>query len=117
MPAYQLNKFNIQILKAISRKLNLSSNISFEEIANGTDYFTGADLQALLYNSQLEAIHESLPALSLTATVNDTEDQTEKVTLFKVNTTVVPKSQQISEVIERVMPIMYTLLKNSVASY
>ncbi|XP_035401340.1 peroxisomal ATPase PEX1 isoform X4 [Cygnus atratus] len=49
-----------EILKALSHSLSLASDVDFEYLAAKTDQFTGADLKALLYNAQLEAIHNSL---------------------------------------------------------
>uniref|UniRef100_A0A8B9T4Q9 Peroxisomal ATPase PEX1 n=1 Tax=Anas platyrhynchos TaxID=8839 RepID=A0A8B9T4Q9_ANAPL len=49
-----------EILKALSHSLSLASDVDFEYLAAETDQFTGADLKALLYNAQLEAIHNSL---------------------------------------------------------
>ena len=36
----------------------LSEDISIEELAKMTEGYTGADLQALLHNAQLEVVHE-----------------------------------------------------------
>ena len=47
----------MEILKALSKSLTLSSGIDFYEIANECEYFTGADLKALLYNAQLLVAH------------------------------------------------------------
>jgi peroxin-1 len=47
----------VQILKAVSRKLRLGPDVQLERLASITDGYTGADLQALLYNAQLEVIH------------------------------------------------------------
>lgn len=43
----------VEILAALSRNLNVDSSLRLEEIANSTEKFTGADLQALLYNAYL----------------------------------------------------------------
>ncbi|KAL6709730.1 Peroxisome biosynthesis protein pex1 [Coniothyrium glycines] len=58
----------IDILKAVTRKLHfapsmLSSDTSgsnLREIARRTEGYSGADLQAVVYNAQLEAIHDVL---------------------------------------------------------
>lgn len=34
--------------------------MDLQYLASKTEYFTGADLEALLYNAQLEAVHSSL---------------------------------------------------------
>jgi SpoVK/Ycf46/Vps4 family AAA+-type ATPase len=46
-----------QILEAASRKLNVSSNVDWGEIARATVGFSGADLQALLYNAHLAVVN------------------------------------------------------------
>ncbi|NXH86398.1 PEX1 factor, partial [Edolisoma coerulescens] len=49
-----------EILKALSHSLSLASDVDFQDLAAKTEQFTGADLKALLYNAQLEAIHTNL---------------------------------------------------------
>ncbi|KAJ7209658.1 P-loop containing nucleoside triphosphate hydrolase protein, partial [Mycena pura] len=51
------------ILKAVSRKVVLSPTVQFDEIAAATDGFSGADLQALLYNAHLEVVHSSISSM------------------------------------------------------
>lgn len=58
----------IDILKAVTRKLHLAPSIleigqegeNLREIAQRTEGYSGADLQAVVYNAQLEAIHDVL---------------------------------------------------------
>jgi peroxin-1 len=56
----------IDILLALGKKLHLSEEIThsaeggLEEIARKTEGYSGADLQALVYNAHLEAIHDVL---------------------------------------------------------
>ncbi|KAJ4983112.1 peroxisome biosynthesis protein [Stagonosporopsis vannaccii] len=58
----------IDILKAVTRKLHLAPSIlstdasgqNLREIAQRTDGYSGADLQAVVYNAQLDAIHDVL---------------------------------------------------------
>ena len=49
----------------MSRKVKLAPSVDLEAIARETDGFSGADLQALVYNAQLEVIHETIAATSL----------------------------------------------------
>jgi len=51
------------ILKALARKTFVSSDVNWDALASWTDGYTGADLQALLYNAQLESIHGALDGL------------------------------------------------------
>ncbi|KAF3005703.1 Peroxisome biosynthesis protein pex1 [Curvularia kusanoi] len=66
----------IDILKAVTRKLHLAPSIldtspsstqNLREIARRTDGYSGADLQAVVYNAQLEAIHDVLGDTDATA--------------------------------------------------
>ncbi|EST09028.1 Peroxisome biogenesis factor 1, N-terminal [Kalmanozyma brasiliensis GHG001] len=54
----------LDIMKAIARKVHLHPEVDLEKWATKTDGFSGADLQALLYNAHLEAIHESISAVA-----------------------------------------------------
>lgn len=52
----------MDILRALGKKLKLSEDVldNLEEIADRTEGYSGADLQALVYNAHLEAIHDVL---------------------------------------------------------
>ncbi|KAL5445144.1 hypothetical protein PMIN06_008183 [Paraphaeosphaeria minitans] len=58
----------VGILKAVTRKLHLAPSLletgpegeNLREIAQRTEGYSGADLQAVVYNAQLEAIHDVL---------------------------------------------------------
>ncbi|KAJ7991800.1 hypothetical protein DPEC_G00287630 [Dallia pectoralis] len=50
----------VEILRVLSHSVPLAADVDLEQIGAATDMFTGADLKALLYNAQLEAIHASL---------------------------------------------------------
>ncbi|MCD9561531.1 hypothetical protein HAX54_020694 [Datura stramonium] len=49
-----------EILSVLSRKLPLASDVDLDGIAHLTEGFSGADLQALLSDAQLEAVHDLL---------------------------------------------------------
>ncbi|XP_075067913.1 peroxisomal ATPase PEX1 isoform X2 [Mixophyes fleayi] len=57
-PPDQVSRY--EILKGLSHSMLLDDDVDFQYIASMTENFTGADLKALLYNAQLEAIHISL---------------------------------------------------------
>lgn len=63
LPTYE---DRIDILRALGQKLKLSPEVldgpegGLKEIAHRTDGYSGADLQALVSNAQLEAIHDVL---------------------------------------------------------
>lgn len=50
----------LEILDVLSRKLPLASDVDLGSIASITEGFSGADLQALLSDAQLESVHEFL---------------------------------------------------------
>uniref|UniRef100_A0A671UCX0 Peroxisomal ATPase PEX1 n=1 Tax=Sparus aurata TaxID=8175 RepID=A0A671UCX0_SPAAU len=50
----------VEILKALSSGITLAADVDLEQLAAATEQFTGADLKALLYNSQLEALNFGL---------------------------------------------------------
>ncbi|XP_053464896.1 peroxisomal ATPase PEX1 isoform X1 [Nycticebus coucang] len=50
----------LEILNVLSDSLPLADDIDLQHVASVTDSFTGADLKALLYNAQLEALHGRL---------------------------------------------------------
>ncbi|XP_029298959.1 peroxisomal ATPase PEX1 isoform X2 [Cottoperca gobio] len=50
----------VEILKALSAGVTLAADVDLELLAAATEQFTGADLKALLYNAQLEAVHNSM---------------------------------------------------------
>ncbi|CAG10030.1 unnamed protein product, partial [Tetraodon nigroviridis] len=47
----------LEILKALSAGVPVATDVELEPLAAATERFTGADLKALLYNAQLEAVH------------------------------------------------------------
>lgn len=49
-------------MEALSRKMELSEEIDLSYYAKKCEGYSGADLQALLYNAHLEAIHEAIDA-------------------------------------------------------
>lgn len=50
------------IIKAVSEKLQISDDVvsRFDEIAARTEGLSGADIQAVVYNAHLEAVHDAL---------------------------------------------------------
>lgn len=54
----------LDILRACSKKVSLASDVDLNQLAAKTNGFSGADLQALVYNANLDAIQETLPNLA-----------------------------------------------------
>eukprot|EP01048_Picozoa_sp_COSAG05_P012655 COSAG05_NODE_1285_length_5279_cov_2.254633_4_plen_129_part_00 len=50
----------MEILERMGQALNLAPGVSFEGVADKTENYSGADLQAIINNAQLEAVHEVL---------------------------------------------------------
>ncbi|KAF8629161.1 hypothetical protein AX17_005746 [Amanita inopinata Kibby_2008] len=64
------------ILAAISKKVSISPSVNFQEVAAATDGYSGADLQALLYNAHLEVVHQTIAteSPSMTSTAHSGEE-------------------------------------------
>lgn len=50
----------LEILKCQSEDMKFGIDVNLDKIVAETEYFSGADLKALLHNAQLEAVHEYL---------------------------------------------------------
>jgi len=76
----------IDILNALSRKLELGPSVDVKELAKKCEGYSGADLQALLYNAHLEAIHEQLNRVLQAANSSSdlTQEEKEKSVSFFV---------------------------------
>jgi peroxin-1 len=59
-------------LEAVARKLHIDPSVDLAEVARECEGYTGADLQALLYNAHLDAAHELIDG---TATNNTSSNQ------------------------------------------
>lgn len=53
----------------------LASSVDLDALARDTDGFSGADLQALVYNAQLEVIHETISATSVSTATGSKKDE------------------------------------------
>ena len=51
-------------MKVVGQKVSVSPSVDLDEVAAATDGYSGADLQALIYNAHLEVIHDSLASTS-----------------------------------------------------
>lgn len=52
----------VDIIQAVSKKLAMTDEVvaRLDEVASRTEGFSGADIQAVVYNSHLEAVHDAL---------------------------------------------------------
>lgn len=50
----------MDILKALSKNMNLATDVDLEEIAGGSEGFSGADLQAVVSTAQLSSLEHLL---------------------------------------------------------
>jgi peroxin-1 len=81
-------KERVQILQAQSRNLNMGPDVDLQDVAEWCEHYTGADLQAMLYNAQLEAIHRSIDLnyeAKLNAGQNNDKDEHELVTILQLD--------------------------------
>ena len=52
-------------MRAISKKLDLAPTVNFEDFVTDLEGYSGADLQAYLYNAHLCCIHEHMEGLEI----------------------------------------------------
>ncbi|KIY63560.1 AAA-domain-containing protein [Cylindrobasidium torrendii FP15055 ss-10] len=69
------------ILLAVTRKVVLDPGVDLDEVAAATEGFSGADLQALVYNANLEAVHASINIDVSGSSARDEEDPIEFKTI------------------------------------
>lgn len=77
----------LDILKALSKKLTISAHVlagsdrqrSLAEVASRTAGYSGADLQAVIYNAHLEAIHDVLGDHDRTSETNRKNQKDQKI--------------------------------------
>jgi len=60
-----------EILQALSRRMTLADDVNLDTVAAACEFFTGADLKALLYNSQLSVINETDALLATGSRISD----------------------------------------------
>lgn len=52
----------LEIMQACARKIALSPEVDLEDYVDRTEGYSGADLQALIYNAHLDCIHAGISA-------------------------------------------------------
>ena len=65
----------LQILQVMSRNVNMAADVDLESLSKQCTNFTGADIKALIYNAQLNAIHEDQSHLNLTDKLTPTSSK------------------------------------------
>ncbi|KAG8831700.1 Peroxisome biosynthesis protein pex1 [Serendipita sp. 399] len=93
----------LEILSAIARKMEVDPSVDFSKVALETEGYSGADLQALLYNAHLESVHASLAHQTSSAT-QEVETLPEFTVIERNTQQVVPRSEH-SAMATRVMTI------------
>ncbi len=68
-----------QILQAHARKVPVSPDVDFDRLADVTEGFSGADLQALLYNAHLDVVHASVGEVTTSASARESNDSKDRV--------------------------------------
>ncbi|QRV84134.1 AAA family ATPase [Ceratobasidium sp. AG-Ba] len=84
-----------EILRAVSRKVSLAPDVDLSVVAKRTEGFSGADIQALVYNAQLEVVHEELAVASreLSTSGKDVEEKRVKVEIVGGNGTTMTRAE------------------------
>jgi peroxin-1 len=62
------------ILRACSRKIAMSPDVDLDDYVRKTEGYSGADLQALLYNAHLACVHSNISDPQKSTEGPDTED-------------------------------------------
>lgn len=75
----------LDILRTITGSMDLADDVNLEEIAKGTDGFSGADMQGLGYNAYLKAVHVKLAATEAKAASLKPQDGDDNYEFFQVN--------------------------------
>jgi peroxin-1 len=74
----------VSILKALARKLELAADVDLDALATRTPNYTGADLQAMLYNAHLEAVHDIISEQNERPVNGDQDVPQQTFTKFKL---------------------------------
>jgi len=74
----------LEILQALSRHMSLADDVNLDTVAAECEFFTGADLKALLYNSQLSAINATDALTADCSDILDTSQTSGLLFLFGV---------------------------------
>lgn len=74
----------VDILKVLATKMTINEyEVELDEVASATEGFSGADLQALVYNAHLEAIHDVVDKRVATQTATPTSFSADSVSELK----------------------------------
>ncbi|GMF61465.1 unnamed protein product [[Candida] boidinii] len=80
------------ILKVVTRTMNLDESVDLSVIAENSEGFSGADLQAVAYNAYLKAIHEkfeseelSLKSKDVGSSSSDADNNNSSVKFFEIS--------------------------------
>lgn len=72
----------LQILQASSRKIEIDKSVDYHTIAEATEGYSGADLQAVMYNAHLEVVHSTIAEQEKEAAAANTRTDDESVVKF-----------------------------------
>lgn len=75
----------LDILRTITASMDLADDVKLEEIAHGTEGFSGADMQGLGYNAYLKAVHVKLAANEAKASEQKPNKDSNNYEFFQVN--------------------------------
>eukprot|EP01127_Copromyxa_protea_P018448 TRINITY_DN5821_c0_g1_i1.p1 TRINITY_DN5821_c0_g1~~TRINITY_DN5821_c0_g1_i1.p1 ORF type:complete len:1262 (-),score=342.89 TRINITY_DN5821_c0_g1_i1:78-3863(-) len=94
------------IFKSQTRNLTLDESVDFLEIAKNCENFTGADTQALIYNAQLESIHNKLDHTSGSSSKAENEEESLKFSVLKMNGEKISLTSEKKLAIEQRLKVM-----------
>jgi SpoVK/Ycf46/Vps4 family AAA+-type ATPase len=91
-------------LKILCSKIKTSGDIDLKKIAMRCKYYTGADLQAMLYNAQLYMIHDILSNNNITNQEDEKKDKNNNAfTVFKLDDGIIDLAKDVDDIQKRVL--------------
>ncbi|KZT01895.1 AAA-domain-containing protein [Laetiporus sulphureus 93-53] len=67
-----------EVLETLGRKTTIAPSVNLDALARDTEGFSGADLQALVYNAHLEVIHDTISSHAINGTANGADHTSEQ---------------------------------------
>jgi peroxin-1 len=113
----------ISILHALSRKLEIGGDVDLQELGERTSNYTGADLQAMLYNAHLEAVHDVISTENEGPVNGDDIGPQRSFKKFKLGKVNVANGSQRETLADRartkakVLPITFSVADKSLTHY
>lgn len=87
----------LEILQVLSRKLPLAEDVNLNVVASSTENFSGADLQAVLSDAQLESVHNFLIQSKSNDGISSTKSKSPIITMEILRSVLIKARPSVSE--------------------